>query len=293
MQTIGMIGIGQMGAPMARNLLKGGYPVNVYDINEKQMELLAQAGAKKSTDAKDLAAQSDVVITVLTWPHVVEEVILGPKGVVEGLKRGAVAIECSSIDHETSLRLGQKVEAAGGRFMEAALMGRPNTIESKELDILTAGRKETVQKCEPVLNTIARKALYVGELGAAKLLKIASAMLNATETAVTYEVLTWCLHNGISQEGFLEIVKHRRPRSADGLAEILKGRYDTSPSWVAKDLYHGVKIAGAKEVPTPILSTVNAITNLAKLQNKEGYRFSEMLWKYYESTLKTPRKSDD
>ncbi len=128
----------------------------------------------------------------------------------------------------------------------------------------------------------------MGELGAAKLLKIASAMLNATETAVTYEVLTWCLRNGISQEGFLEIVKHRRPRAVEGLAEILKGRYDTSPSWVAKDLYHGVKIAGEKEVPTPILSAVNAITNLAKLQNKEGYRFSEMLWQYYKSTLEKP-----
>ena len=288
MVTVGMIGIGQMGAPMARNLLKGGYPVNVYDINQKQMDLLAQDGAKKTTDAKDLAAQSDIVITVLTWPEVVEEVVLGSGGILDGMKKGAILIECSSIDHETSIRLAQGVEASGGRYVEAALRGRPPTIEAKELNILTAGRRETVQECEAILTTIGKQALYVGELGAAKLLKIAGAMLNATETAVTYEVLTWCLRNGITQEGFLAIISGRGPRRVDGLVEILKGRFDTSPSWVAKDLYHGVKIAGAKDIPTPILSTVNAVTNLAKIQNREGYRFSEMMWKFYERTLKGP-----
>ena len=255
MVTVGMIGIGQMGAPMARNLLKGGYPVNVYDINQKQMDLLAQDGAKKTADAKDLAAQSDVVITVLTWPEVVEEVVLGSGGILDGMKKGAILIECSSIDHETSIRLAQGVEASGGRYVEAALRGRPPTIEAKELNILTAGRRETVQECEAILTTIGKQARYVGELGAAKLLKIAGAMLNATETAVTYEVLTWCLRNGITKEGFLAIISGRGPRRVDGLVEILKGRFDTSPSWVAKDLYHGVKIAGAKDIPTPINTT--------------------------------------
>lgn len=286
MVTVGLVGIGEMGAPMAMNLLKGGYQVQVFDIDRKQMDLLAQAGAKKSASAKDLASLSDVVLTVLTWPKVVEEAILGEGGVLSGLKKGAILIECSSIDHETSIRLARIVEDAGGRYVEAALRGRPYTIESKELGFLTAGRQETVQECEPIFTTIGNKATYVGDFGAAKLLKIAGAMLNATETAVTYEVLAWCLRNGITKDGFLEIISSRGPRRVNQLKEILDGRFETSPSWVAKDLYHGVQLAGAKEIPTPILSTVNAITNLAKLENKEGYRFSEMLWRYYEGTLK-------
>jgi len=106
MKTIGMVGVGNMGSPMAKNLMKAGYPVVVYDINEKQMDHLALAGAKKARDARDLASQSDVVLTVLTWPEVVEEAVLGEGGVLSGLKKGAILMECSSIDHETSIRVG-------------------------------------------------------------------------------------------------------------------------------------------------------------------------------------------
>lgn len=286
MTTVGIIGVGQMGAPMGKNLLKAGYPLNVYDIDAKQMDLMAAAGARKARDAQDLAALSDVVMTILTWPKVVKEVVLGKGGVLEGLKKGAILIECSSTDHETSIEIGKKVEAAGRRYVEAALRGRSYLIESKELGFLTAGKRETVDECEPILMAIGKKPLYTGDLGTAKLLKIAGAMLNAAETAVTWEVLAWCLQNGITKDGFLEILRERSPGRVEHIAKILDGELETSASWVAKDLYHGVKVAGAKEIPTPILSAVNVLTNLAQTQNAEGYRYSEMLWKFYERTLK-------
>ena len=161
MMSVGMIGVGHMGTPMAKNLLKAGYPVIVYDISEKQMDHLLQAGARKARDAKDLATQSDVVLTVLTWPKVVKEVVLGEGGVIEGMKKGAILIECSSIDHETSIGIGEKVEAAGCRYVEAALMGQPFQIEARQLYFLSAGRKETVQECEPIFLAIGKKNLYV------------------------------------------------------------------------------------------------------------------------------------
>jgi 2-hydroxy-3-oxopropionate reductase len=128
MINVGMIGVGHMGTPMAKNLLTSGYPVTVYDIDEKQMEHLAQAGARKAPNASELAAQSDVVLTVLTWPRVVEEVVLGKGGVLEGLREKSILIECSSIDHLTSMRVGEQVEAKGRRYVEAALIGRPADI---------------------------------------------------------------------------------------------------------------------------------------------------------------------
>lgn len=286
MVSAGMIGVGQMGTPLAKNLIKGGYPVTVYDINPKAMDSLAQLGAKKAVGPKDLAGQCDVVITVLTWPKVVEEVILGPNGVLAGLRKRAILIECSSIDHETSIRLAEKVESVGARFVEAALMGRPHEIEAKELYFLTAGRKETVQECEPIFTTMGKKTLYAGEFGAAKLLKIANAMLNATETALTYEVFAWCLRNQIAPESFIDILKERRSQRSDQIRRALSGQLDTNPSWTAKDVYHGLKVAEEKEIPTPVLSTVNALINLAKSQNREGYSFSGMMWKFYERTLK-------
>ena len=287
MVNVGIVGVGHMGTPMAKNLLKAGYPVTVYDIDEKQMDNLVQAGAKKSASAKDLAAQSDMVLTVLTWPKVVEEAVLAEGGVLSGMRKGSVLIECSSIDHETSIRMGGKVEAAGCRYVEAALMGRPFEIEAHNLLFLSAGKKELVQECEPIFLAIGKKNLYAGEWGTAKLLKIANAMFNATETIITYEALTWCLGNKISQEGFLELVRERRPDRAANLERLMSGTgLDTHPSWTAKDVYHGLKYGEDKDIPTPLLAAVNSLINLAKAQNKEGYSFGGMMWKFYERARK-------
>ena len=84
-------------------------------------------------------------------------------------------------------------------------MGRPYEIEAHNLLFLSAGRKETVQECEPIFQAIGKKNLYAGDVGKAKLLKIANAMFNATETMIMHETLTWCLDNEITQEGFLEL----------------------------------------------------------------------------------------
>ncbi|NIO06872.1 MAG: NAD(P)-binding domain-containing protein [Deltaproteobacteria bacterium] len=287
MNTIGMVGVGNMGTPMAKNLIKAGYPVVVFDIDEKRMDHLAQAGAKKAKNAGDLASQSDVVLTVLTWPKVVEATVLEEGGILSSLKKGSILMECSSIDHETSIRIAEKVESAGCRYVEAALMGRPFEIEARGLYFLSAGKKETVQECEPIFQAIGKKNLYAGGFGTAKLLKIANAMFNATETMIMDEALTWCLDNGITQEGFLDLMKERRSDRAAGLEELLKGGgLDTHPSWTAKDVYHGLKLGQEKEIPMPVLATVNSVINQAKAQNREGYSFGGMMYKYYERLRK-------
>ena len=120
---------------MAKNLLSAGYPVAVYDINENQMEGLAKAGARKTSSAGELAAQSDVVLTVLTWPKVVEEAVLGEGGVLAHMKKDATLIECSSIDHETSIRIAEKVEAAGRNFYAEMIRELREKIFQKEMDL--------------------------------------------------------------------------------------------------------------------------------------------------------------
>ena len=142
------------------------------------------------------------------------------------------------------------------------------------------------QIVEKVLENLGKKNLYAGEWGTAKLLKIANAMFNATETIIAYEALTWCLGNKISQEGFLEMVRERRPDRAVNLERMMKGGLDTHPSWTAKDVYHGLKYGEDKDIPTPLLATVNSVINLAKAQNREGYSFAGMMWKFYERARK-------
>ncbi|NIO09988.1 MAG: NAD(P)-binding domain-containing protein [Deltaproteobacteria bacterium] len=287
MKTVGMVGVGDMGTPMAKNLIKAGYPLYVYDIDQSKTDRLAPAGAKKAADARDLAAQCDVVLTVLTWPNVVEAAVLGDGGVLSGMKKGAILVECSSIDPETSKRIGAKVEAAGCRYVETALMGQPFDVESREIFFLSAGDKATVQECEPLYLALGRKNLYSGGVGSAKFLKITDAMCNATETMIMDEALTWSVDNQVAPEAFLALVKESRPRRASNLERLIKGTgFNTRPSWTAKDVHHGFEIGEKKEIYTPLLKTVNSVIELAQSQNKEGYSFGGMMYKHYESNRK-------
>jgi 3-hydroxyisobutyrate dehydrogenase-like beta-hydroxyacid dehydrogenase len=201
------------------------------------------------------------------------------------MRNRAILIEASSIDHETSIRIARAVEKKGGRFVESALMGRPWEIESKQLLFLAAGEEAVVKECAPLFNAMGKKAVYVGEVGTAKLLKIAFAMLHATETTVLYESLAWSLRNNIRADAFLEILADRNRTRAEQLKQLLEGHLEKVPSWTAKDVHHALQVAEDHEIPMPVVSAVNAVIKLASVQNKEGYTFGGMIWKFYEQTI--------
>ena len=288
MLTVGVIGIGQMGSLMAKNLLKEGFGLVLYDIDEQKMMDLIALGAERASGPKQVAAKSDVVITVLDYPGVVEEVITGAGGVLEGLMTSTVIIECSSIDHETSMRVAEEVQAQGGRFVEAAILGRPHAIGSKQAVFLAAGDENTVKECYPIFDAIGRKVVYVGDFGAAKLLKIANAMVNATEIAVLCEVAAWSRRNQISSEGLLEVLQNRSeesPTRVKQLRGIVQGRLQKQRTWMAKDVHFGLTVADKKDIPMPLVSTVHTLINLAKSHKLEEYAFFEMMWKFYDQTV--------
>jgi 3-hydroxyisobutyrate dehydrogenase-like beta-hydroxyacid dehydrogenase len=110
-------------------------------------------------------------------------------------------------------------------------------------------------------------------------------MLHGSESTILYEVLAWSLQNAIPQEAFLEVLHDRDPRRARDIGEILRGKLEKVPSWTAKDVHHAMEVAEEREIPMPIMSAVNAVIKLAKRENREGYTFTGMMWKFYEKTL--------
>ncbi len=286
MMKIGFIGVGQMGSLLAGFLLNDGYPVSVYDIDPRCIDPLVRQGAQPASSPKDLTSKSDVVITVLTYPKVVEEVICGKDGVVEGLSNDKIVIETSSIDAETSIRVGKEIEAHGGKYLEAALLGPPPVVKLKKLVFITAGDEKSAKKCEPLFLSMGRKALYVGGPGKAKLMKIANAMIYAAETTVLYEVIAWCIRNEVSPEALLELRDERFTLNLDQVREILKGNLTGKPNWVIKDVFHGLSKADEKEIPMPILGTVRDMVHWARSQGMEQYPFSELIWMLYKKTVK-------
>jgi 3-hydroxyisobutyrate dehydrogenase-like beta-hydroxyacid dehydrogenase len=275
-----------MGLPIARNLLNKGFTVVAYDINRSKVEEIAAFGAEPASDPKEVAARTDVIMTILGYPDIVEQVIDGAEGILVGLRKGSIVIECSSIDHETSIRVGKRVVEAGGRFVEVAILGRPHRIDTQQLVFLAAGEESTVGECEPILMATGRKVLYVGGHGTAKLLKIANAMANATEITILCEVAAWSKTNGIPIDALLEVLQIRSEEFSSRLGQlrsISEGRLKREITWMAKDVHHGSKIAGEKGIAMPVVAAVNTVINLAQERNADGYSFFEMIWNFYNA----------
>ena len=215
--------------------------------------------------------------------------ITGAGGVLEGLRKGSIIMECSSIDDETSIRVAHAVAGVGGRFVEAAILGRPHVIDARQLVFLVAGEEGTVKDCESILNTLGRKVLYVGPYGAAKVLKIANAMANATEIAILCEVAAWSKKNGVSVENLLEVLQIRSEESSSRvkqLKRIMEGDLKREITWMAKYVHHGTDIADEQRIPIPVTSAVRTVIASAEEQNTDGYSFFEMIWNFYNQNRK-------
>jgi 2-hydroxy-3-oxopropionate reductase len=150
MYKIGFIGLGIMGKPMAGNLLKAGYPLIVYDINSNVIKELVNEGAKEGKSSKDVASQSEVIITMLPNSPDVKDVILGKNGVIEGVKSGSIVIDMSSIAPSVSKEIAEKLHQKNVVMLDAPVSGgEPKAIEGT-LAIMVGGPEETFNRIKDI-----------------------------------------------------------------------------------------------------------------------------------------------
>src|SRR5438874_13799608 len=139
-----------MGKPMAKNLLKAGHQVTVYDIMPAGMDEVAAAGAQKGASPKDVAARTDIIITMVPDGPEVEQAVLGPNGVLEGAKKGAIVVDMSSINPTVSQKVGAACEAKGVEFLDAPVSGgEPKAIDGT-LAIMVGGKPEVFERVQPM-----------------------------------------------------------------------------------------------------------------------------------------------
>lgn len=193
---IGFIGLGIMGKPMSKNLIKAGHELIVHNRSKSSTDEVAALGAKAANSAADVAAQCDVIITMLpNSPHV-RSVALGKKGIVETAKPGTVLIDMSSIDPVESQKIGEELAKKGIELMDAPVSGgEPKAIDGT-LSVMVGGKKETFDKYYDVLMAMAGSAVYVGDLGAGNIAKLANQMVVALNIAVVAEALTFAKKAG-------------------------------------------------------------------------------------------------
>jgi len=187
---IGFIGLGIMGKPIVKNMLKKGYKVLCYDINPKPIEELTALGAKAAQNVKEIAKTVDIAFTMLPASSHVEEVVLGKDGLLEHIKKEGVIFDLSSIEPDTAKKVGQRCDAEGIYFFDSPVSGgEPKAIDGT-LALMTGGNKHILQNIHPILDTFAEKVTWVGENGAGSTVKLANQIIVNLNIAAVCEAFS-------------------------------------------------------------------------------------------------------
>lgn len=197
MQTIGMIGLGVMGKPIALNLLQAKYPVAIYARREDVKTDLIKAGAKHYASPNELALHCDVIITLLPSTHTVEEILLGRRGVILGAKAGTIVIDMSTISANITQKIGKKLAERKIEMLDAPLAGDENSARSGTLTIMVGGLATTIKKVQPLFNSIGKKIIHVGPLGAGQIAKMCNQMVIAQSLIALDEALRLAKISGV------------------------------------------------------------------------------------------------
>jgi 3-hydroxyisobutyrate dehydrogenase/2-hydroxy-3-oxopropionate reductase len=271
--TIGFIGLGIMGQPMALNLLKAGYKLKVYNRTAKKAEPLAEAGAQVASTPAEAAKDADFIILIVTDSAAVEEVVLGEDGILGTVASGAIVIDSSTISPAVSRKMACHIAGKGASWLDAAVTGSKHGAEKGELTFMVGGEPQTFERALPILQLLGKKHIYCGLNGMGLSAKLAQNTIQATMLEVFCEGLVLATKAGVAPETMLEILQSSLARAAltDFKAPfIFKG--DFTPYFplklMHKDLELAMEAGFALNVPMPTLAAVKDVYSAAKAQGK-------------------------
>ena len=290
MKKIGFIGLGIMGKPMAKNLLKAGYELVVYDINQDAVNEVVAAGAKSAPTSKDVAAQSEVVITMLpNSPHV-KAAVLGENGVLEGAKPGLVLIDMSSIAPLASQEIAAAVAKKGVEMLDAPVSGgEPKAIDGS-LSIMVGGKKELFDRSTELLSKMGKSVVLCGDVGAGNTTKLANQIIVALNIAAVSEAFVLATKAGVDPELVFNAIRGGLAGSTVMEAKapmIMAGNF--KPGFKIdlhiKDLANAIETGHDVGVPLPLTASVMEILQALKVDGK-GQNDHSGIAMYYEKLAK-------
>ena len=207
MERIGFIGLGIMGKPMSHNLLKAGYPVVVYDVTAAPVMELVRSGASGAGSCREVASQSDIIVTMLPDGPDVEAAVLGPNGVLEGAQAGSAVVDMSSISPIVAQKVAAACEAKGVDFVDAPVSGgEPKAIDAT-LAIMAGGKQAVFERVKPVLDKLGSSVTLTGAVGAGNVTKLANQIMVACNIAAMGEALVLATKAGLDPEVVFNAVK--------------------------------------------------------------------------------------
>jgi 2-hydroxy-3-oxopropionate reductase len=268
---IGFIGLGIMGKPMVRNLRKAGHELVVYDIFTKSIDEMVGEGIERGASARDVATRTDLVITMLPDGPEVEQAVLGPGGVLEGVHAGSIVVDMSSISPLVSQKMAAACKEKAVPFLDAPVSGGEPKAVDGTLAIMVGGDADTFSKVEPILKLMGSSVVLTGGVGAGNVTKLANQIIVACNIAGMSEALVLADRCGVDAEVVFNAIKGGLAGSTvlNAKAPMVIAR-NFKPGFRIrlhqKDLRNALLTAESKKVALPLTSLVQQM--LMALMNR-------------------------
>lgn len=261
---VGFIGLGLIGTPMSRNLLKNGYDVVVWNRTSSRMTPVLREGASGAVSPHGIAEVSDLIITMVSDSPDVEQVILGERGVIEGVSSGSVVVDMSTISPSVTRSIAAELDKKNVDMLDAPVSGGVNGAESGSLSIMVGGKREIFDKCIPVFEAMGKKITYCGSTGMGQVTKLSNQIIGLGNMAAMCEALVFAVKAGGNPDALISAWSGGAAQSwmVENLGpSILEGHFD--PGFMIdlaqKDLRLVLETAAELESPmftTPLVSQI-------------------------------------
>ncbi|WP_047864251.1 2-hydroxy-3-oxopropionate reductase [Rubrobacter aplysinae] len=272
-EKIGFIGLGIMGAPMARNLVEAGYDVTVYNRSRGAVDELEKAGATGASSPREVAGASDVIITMLPDSPQVREVVEDEGGILAGIESGALVVDMSTISPVVTEELAAKIQEAGASMLDAPVSGGDVGAQQGTLSIMVGGSESDFERAKPLFDVMGGTVNHVGPTGAGQVVKAANQVVVALTIEAVSEALVLGSKGGVAPEKVLDVL-------GGGLAgnkvmEVKREKFlshDFSPGF-RSELHHkdlGIALAAAREYGISLPNTA-AVDQMLQTMKKKGW----------------------
>ena len=282
---VGFIGLGNMGGPMALNLVKHGFSLVAHDIDPAKVERLTARGAAKADSAEGVAAAVERTICIVETTAQVETVVAGERGIIRGAKAGHIVVCMSTIDPLVARRLGETLAGRGIAMLDAPVSGGTERAASGELSIICGGAADTVAACKDLFQGMGKNIFHVGGLGQGLAMKLVNNMLVQVNTVAVAEALVLGVKAGLDPQTIYEVI-----RVSTGTSHAFEGRV---PKILRRDFAPGgtvdisfkdqeLETAFAKQLGVPIFlanvsQQVYQMARAAGLNKEDGSAIVKVL----------------
>jgi 3-hydroxyisobutyrate dehydrogenase-like beta-hydroxyacid dehydrogenase len=267
METVGFIGLGNMGGGMSLNIQRAGYPMVVYDLREEAAKPLLEGGATLANSPSEVASLCDITLTSLPGPKEVESVSTGPEGVLQGMKPGGIFVDLSTSRPTLIREIEPRFRQKGCHVLDAPVSGGKSGAASGNLAVMVGGEREIFDRIKPILDSFGDKVFYAGSIGAGSVAKLVHNMIGHGVRQAIAEGLTLGVKAGVDAEALWECIRRGSLGRMSGLHEgiartVFRGEFDP-PSFALelsrKDIGLATDLGREFNVPMPVANLVEQI----------------------------------